>query len=63
MTRGRVPVIPRATAALYRDAGWTITPAARPDTGQHTGPCAACRKPTVRYGPPGRPLCPSCGEV
>lgn len=26
----------------------------------HSGPCACCRTPCERYGPTGRPLCPTC---
>lgn len=40
--------------------GAAITmPAAHPDA----GPCTACAAQTVRYGPAGRPLCPSCAPT
>jgi len=40
-------------AAYHAPPGADVPP-------EYLGPCAACRAPTVRYGPAGEPLCPAC---
>lgn len=48
-----------AAALAYQAAGWTVTNGV-PDTGLTTGPCTTCRQPHTRYGPTGKPHCPTC---
>jgi hypothetical protein len=63
MVRPRASQAPRlspAVKALYAAAGWHLTDGGNLDHGQWSGPCAACHHPCARYGPHGRPLCPTC---
>lgn len=49
-----------AEAAEYLTHGWQVTADGRPELGNRVGPCARCRRPCVRYGPTGQPLCLGC---
>ncbi len=41
--------------------GWRLTELGHVDSAGALGPCALCRKPIVRYGMYGKPLCGRCG--
>ena len=47
-----------ATAPIKTVSTTPRLPARIPDPS--AGPCAVCRQPCTRYGPHGRPLCPTC---
>jgi len=57
--RSLAPRLGPDALAAYAAAGWTVRDG-RVGIDQTVGPCARCRQPTVRYGPRGRPLCPTC---
>lgn len=54
------PRIPPAARRALLARGWAITSHGNIDAGQRVGDCARCGVATVRYGPLGQPLCPSC---
>lgn len=68
MVRPRASRAPKLGAGARAEAvenGWVITKnGVFADPNDRTGPCARCGAPHERYGPAGRPLCPTCrGEV
>lgn len=56
----QVPPLGPTELGEYRRVGWRISVGGRVDSGGVVGPCAGCRRPTVRYGARGRPLCIAC---
>lgn len=53
------PRLPAAVVLGYVRAGWRVRNG-HIESGQVVGPCAICRRPTVVYGPHGRPTCHTC---
>jgi hypothetical protein len=44
----------------YREKGWRLGAIGGVGLAMVVGPCARCRRPTVRYGRWGRPVCDDC---
>lgn len=63
MVRPRASLVPDlgpVEVAEYLTRGWQVTEHGRPELGNRVGPCGRCRRPCVRYGPTGGPLCLGC---